>query len=54
MALDEPEQEDEIIQVNGIQVAIESNIKDHIDNVILDFDEQQKRIVLKKSETEFC
>jgi hypothetical protein len=54
MALDEPEAEDKIIRVNEIQVAIEPNIIDHTNDVILDFDEKDQRIVFKRNQTEYC
>ncbi|MEQ6377648.1 hypothetical protein RZN22_16765 [Bacillaceae bacterium S4-13-58] len=48
MALDEPQGNDEIKEINGIKVAIDSMVKDQTEGIELDVEERdgQKGIVL--------
>ncbi|WP_226036803.1 hypothetical protein [Aquibacillus saliphilus] len=49
MALDEPHTDDEVKEINGISVAIDPNIKDQTEGVILNVQESdgEKGLVLQ-------
>ena len=54
LALDEPESDDEVIESNGIRVAIDPSIEIEAKESTLDFDEQANGFVLSGNERDCC
>lgn len=50
LALEEPEEEDHVVVINEIQVAIESEIVDYTEGLSLEYDEYREGLVLMGNE----
>jgi Fe-S cluster assembly iron-binding protein IscA len=54
LALDEPEENDKVVTMNEIKVAIDPNIEPHIENLTLDVSEEANGLVLLGNESNCC
>lgn len=54
LALDEPGEEDKISEINGITVAIDPNIENVTQNLVLDFSQEANGLVLLGNESDCC
>lgn len=54
LALDEPEENDKIVTINEIMVAIDSDIESYTANLVLDFDQESNGLVLVGNESDCC
>ena len=54
LALDEPAENDEVVNINEIQVAIDPDIEPYTENLTLDFSEEANGLVLLGNESDCC
>ncbi|MGJ7913779.1 hypothetical protein [Neobacillus sp. LXY-1] len=54
LALDEPDENDQVVTINEILVAIDFNIEPYTENVILDFSQEKNGLVLLGNESDCC
>ncbi len=54
LALDEPGENDKVITINEILVAIDPNIESYTDNLVLEFDQESNGLVLLGNEADCC
>lgn len=54
LALDEPEDNDNVVTINEIQVAIDPDIEAHIQNSTIDFNQESNGLVLLGNESTCC
>lgn len=54
LALDEPEENDKVVTINEIQVAIDSEIESYTENLTLDFNPETNVLVLAGNESNCC
>jgi Fe-S cluster assembly iron-binding protein IscA len=52
MALDEPNENDKVLTINEIQVAIDAQIIAETDDLVVEYDEGRNAIVLSGNESE--
>lgn len=54
LALDEPENNDKIVTINEIQVAIDPDIESFTDGLTLEFNQEANGLVLSGNESSCC
>ena len=54
LALDEPDENDKVVTINEILVAIDTNIEPYTDNLILDYSQEANGLVLLGNESDCC
>ncbi|PWW32600.1 hypothetical protein DFO73_101865 [Cytobacillus oceanisediminis] len=54
LALDEPEENDKVVTINDIKVAIDSDIESVTENLVLDFNKEANGLVLLGNESDCC
>lgn len=52
LALDEPEEDDEVKIINEIQVAIDLHIEPYLEGLVLEYDQKNKGLVLFGNESD--
>jgi Fe-S cluster assembly iron-binding protein IscA len=54
LALDEPDENDKVVTINEVQVAIDPDIEPYTDNLTLDFIQEANGLVLLGNESNCC
>jgi Fe-S cluster assembly iron-binding protein IscA len=54
LALDEPDQKDEVVMINEIKVAIDPEIEPHTNGLTLDYNQEGNSLVLLGNESDCC
>jgi Fe-S cluster assembly iron-binding protein IscA len=54
LALDEPDENDKVVTINEVQVAIDPDIEPYTDSLTLDYNQESKGLVLLGNESDCC